>query len=329
MSAKLNSPLFASSCVSLEGLRQNVANLQAALGDPALDPDGSGDEITNVWYNADTGELVDAGGTTIAGTDTYTAGCGITISTGVISAAVDGTTIICSGGVLSATAAASAYTATLPIAISGGNDISISLGDGIYKDGSDNASIDLATASGLEFTSSKLRDKWRLHGAKGSAAANYYGTAGSGVQITSAATTYGEATATTLDASSGPSVYCPSATTLYLRPSQEGGSDATDQWDTGDARNIAYLVAGLGDFDHTADMYLGHLSSDGTSTLGKWIEPDEQTIWGIDPDGGHTLSVSGTTVTLKLKITKYTAKFFGTVSTVDADVDITHTGEAC
>jgi hypothetical protein len=55
-----------------------------------------------------------------------------------------------------------------------------------------------------------------------------------------------------------------------------------------------------------------------------------KTIWGIDPDGGHTLTTSGTSLILTLKTTKYTFDAVNFASEVDADITITYsTGTEC
>jgi hypothetical protein len=56
----------------------------------------------------------------------------------------------------------------------------------------------------------------------------------------------------------------------------------------------------------------------------------QKVIWGIDPDGGHTLTTTGTTLTLALKVTKYTFDAVNFVSAVDATVSVTYnTGTEC
>jgi hypothetical protein len=56
----------------------------------------------------------------------------------------------------------------------------------------------------------------------------------------------------------------------------------------------------------------------------------QKVIWGIDPDGGHTLDASGTALTLTLKVTKYTFDALNFVSAVDADVSVVYnTGTEC
>lgn len=61
----------------------------------------------------------------------------------------------------------------------------------------------------------------------------------------------------------------------------------------------------------------------------KWIPSPQKVIWGIDPDGGHTLTSTGTTLTLTLKVTKYTFDAVNFVSAVDEDVEIDYTGTEC
>jgi hypothetical protein len=62
----------------------------------------------------------------------------------------------------------------------------------------------------------------------------------------------------------------------------------------------------------------------------RWVESPQKVIWGIDPDGGHTIVASGTTLTLTLKVTKYTFDAVNFVSAVDEDVEIVYDdGEEC
>lgn len=61
----------------------------------------------------------------------------------------------------------------------------------------------------------------------------------------------------------------------------------------------------------------------------KWIPSPQKVLWCIDPDGGHTITTTGTTLTLTLKVTKYTFDAVNFVSAVDADVEIEYTGTEC
>lgn len=61
----------------------------------------------------------------------------------------------------------------------------------------------------------------------------------------------------------------------------------------------------------------------------RWVASPQKVIWGIDPDGGHTITSTGTTLTLTLKVTKYTFDAVNFVSAVDADVTVNYTGTAC
>jgi hypothetical protein len=61
----------------------------------------------------------------------------------------------------------------------------------------------------------------------------------------------------------------------------------------------------------------------------RWVESPQKVIWGLDPDGGHTITTTGTTLTLTLKVTKYTFDAVNFVSAVDADVTVTYTGTEC
>jgi hypothetical protein len=56
----------------------------------------------------------------------------------------------------------------------------------------------------------------------------------------------------------------------------------------------------------------------------------EVEIWGIDPAGGHTLTTSGTSLTLNLKIIKHTVYVTSVTSQIADDVDIIYnTGTEC
>jgi len=61
----------------------------------------------------------------------------------------------------------------------------------------------------------------------------------------------------------------------------------------------------------------------------RWGDSPQKTLWCIDPDGGHTITTTGTTLTLTLKITKYTFDAVNFTSATDADVTVTYTGTAC
>jgi hypothetical protein len=61
----------------------------------------------------------------------------------------------------------------------------------------------------------------------------------------------------------------------------------------------------------------------------RWVESPQKVIWGLDPDGGHTITTTGTTLTLTLKVTKYTFDAVNFVSAVDQDVTVTYEGTEC
>lgn len=61
----------------------------------------------------------------------------------------------------------------------------------------------------------------------------------------------------------------------------------------------------------------------------RWLDAPQKVLWCIDPDGGHTITTSGTTLTLTLKVTKCTFDAVNFVSAVDADVTVTYTGTEC
>lgn len=61
----------------------------------------------------------------------------------------------------------------------------------------------------------------------------------------------------------------------------------------------------------------------------RWLDAPQKVLWCIDPDGGHTITTSGTTLTLTLKVTKYTFDAVNFVSATDADVTVTYEGTEC
>lgn len=129
-------------CVPVENRIDALMNIVNEFGvGPSNDP--TDPVVTPVLANED-GDLVDPDGNIIVGGTAYTGGCGISVAGTVISAAVDGSSIICSGGVLTATGSPS-------VAIVEGPGIDITGGDTIE------ASID--TTKGLEFLTDKIAVK--------------------------------------------------------------------------------------------------------------------------------------------------------------------------
>ncbi len=61
----------------------------------------------------------------------------------------------------------------------------------------------------------------------------------------------------------------------------------------------------------------------------RWGDSPQKTLWCLDPDGGHTITTTGTTLTLTLKVTKYTFDAVNFTTATDADVTVTYEGTAC
>lgn len=61
----------------------------------------------------------------------------------------------------------------------------------------------------------------------------------------------------------------------------------------------------------------------------RWGDSPQKTLWCLDPDGGHTITTTGTTLTLTLKVTKYTFDAVNFTTATDADVTVTYTGTEC
>lgn len=104
-----------------------------------------------------------------------------------------------------------------------------------------------------------------------------------------------------------------------------------DSWDVSTAHNFRPLLAGLPLYDDTKRMSPIHIedeTDEGHQKI-KWVESPEKELWCIDPDGGHTIATSGTTLTLTLKVTKYKFSAVNFISATDADVTVMYTGTAC
>ena len=88
----------------------------------------------------------------------------------------------------------------------------------------------------------------------------------------------------------------------------------------------------LEDYDAIDRMVIGN-DPDGTGVENdenvKWIPSPQKVIWGIDPDGGHTITTVGTTMTVTLKALKHTFDAVNWVSSVAEDIEITYTGTEC
>lgn len=91
-------------------------------------------------------------------------------------------------------------------------------------------------------------------------------------------------------------------------------------------------LALLENYDSADHQIIGNdptkAGGEGTEKV-RWLDAPQKVLWCIDPDGGHTITTSGTTLTLTLKVTKYTFDAVNFVSAVDADVTVTYEGTEC
>lgn len=258
-----------------------------------------------------------------------TAGCGITIDTGVISAAVDGTTITCEGGVLVANAA-SIIDCFKTISVSGEDDV-------VADSGTDTLTFVSGDGIIIETDASTDAIQWSIDFTAFSAEF----TGGPGIDITSLVWTADIWADSHLGFTDG-----------------TGADDATDagklaiQWhEVSGYSSSGDFLYGTADGDSTKPVVrlkttedwlerLDGYSSPDSMVIGndpagdpesvKWIPSPQKVIWGIDPDGGHTIETSGTTLTLTLKVTKYTFDAVNFESAVDDEVEIVYsTGTEC
>ena len=252
-------------------------------------------------------------------------GCGVTVGGGEISAAVDGTTIDCVGGNLT-----SLVHAFSVITVAGQTDVEADQHEDVLTFvAGPNMAI---TTSGdtITFTSTDTNTTY---------------TAGAGINLSSTKFVADPNTASHVG---------------LVDPATGNDSSADDA-------QIGVLWHAIASYDVGRNMLLGHLEDDSTKpvvqyqttedwlelledysgatsmVIGndggaegiegdenvKWIPSPQKVIWGIDPDGGHTITTSGTTLTLTLKVTKYTFDAVNFVSAVDADVEIEYEGTEC
>src|SRR5262249_6779581 len=110
------------------------------------------------------------------------------------------------------------------------------------------------------------------------------------------------------------------------------GATLQEQWTVDNIKNLRHIVAGFPNYDPTKRMYLYHPANtkdDGQPSI-RWGEGQSKTIWGIDPDGGHTITASGTTLTLNLKVTKYTFDAVNLTAETDDTVSVVYnSGTEC
>jgi hypothetical protein len=316
------------------------------------------DQRIDLLVNAVT-NLIEAGG---AG---YDAGCGIDVTAlaaGTIQAAVDGVSVICEDGVLKAVAA-SDLVAGCGITIAAGEVSAATDGTTIDCIGGNLSVIAYAfgkivVATQTDVDADQVVDTLTLV-----AGANMAITT-SGGTITFVSTD----TNTTYTAGAGINLSGTKFIADPNTASHVGLVDpATGDDSSADDAQIGILWHAIEGFDDGRNQLHGHVADDGTKpkvtckttedwlelledysggdsmVIGnddgadgsegdekvKWIPSPQKVLWCIDPDGGHTITSTGTTLTLTLKVTKYTFDAVNFVSAVDADVTVNYTGTAC
>lgn len=251
-----------------------------------------------------------------------TAGCGIDITGGEVSAAVDGTTIDCVGGNLVVIAFAFGT-----IAVSGQADVdATTVSDTATFVAGANMTI---TTSGKNVTFA-------------STDTNTTYTAGAGINLTGTKFVADPNDAShvgLVDPTTGDDSTADDAQIGILWHEIEDFADGRNQLyghEADDATKPKVIAKTTEDWLELLEDYSGATSmvigNDGSAEgiegdeQVKWIPSPQKVIWGIDPDGGHTIEASGTTLTLTLKVTKYTFDAVNFVSAVDEDVEIAYTG---
>lgn len=264
----------------------------------------------------------------IAASD-LTAGCGVTITGGEVAAAVDGTTIDCVGGNLTVIAFAFGT-----ITVAGQtNFVATQASDTLPLAAGDNVTITTNGGAGPITISSSYVDTDTTY------------TAGAGVNLSGTKFVADPNTAShvgLVDPTSGDNSSADDAQIGILWHAISGFDDGRNQLyghDADDstkpkvtAKTTEDWLELLQEYSGATSMVIGNDGSaegvEGDEQV-RWIPSPQKVIWGIDPDGGHTITSTGTTLTLTLKVTKYTFDAVNFVSAVDADVTVNYTGTAC
>jgi hypothetical protein len=294
----------------------------------------------------------------------YTAGCGIDVTGTVITAAIDGTSIICSGGVLSAVAASdlvagcgitiaagevSAAVDGTTIDCVGGNLTVIAFSFGtIAVSGQSSVVADLASdtltlaaGANVTITTNAATDTITIAATD----TNTTYTAGAGVNLSGTKFIADPNTAShvgLVDPGTGADSSADDAQIGVLWHAIEGFDDGRNQLHghvADDATKPKVTCKTTEDWLELLEQYSGATSMvigndggaegiEGDENV-RWIPSPQKVLWCIDPDGGHTITSTGTTLTLTLKVTKYTFDAVNFVSAVDADVTVNYTGTEC
>lgn len=324
-----------SRCVPLDSRVEMIANVVNQIVDSgitltagdAIDATQLASNIVEVLYDNTTISLNGSGQLQAITASALTEGCGIDITAGVISAAVDGTTIICSGGNLSVGAFNFGT-----IAVSGQSNV---VAD-VVSD-----TLTLVAGSNVTITTNAGTDTITI----ASTDTNTTYTAGAGINLSSTKFVADPHTAShvgLVDPTTGDDSSADDAQIGILWHNIEGFDNGRNQLhghvadDSTKPKVTAKETEGwlelLESYDSSKHQVIINdpvqTGSEGSEKV-RWGDSPQKTLWCIDPDGGHTITTTGTTLTLTLKITKYTFDAVNFTSATDADVTVTYTGTAC
>lgn len=271
--------------------------------------------------------IYDAGVMKAVAASDLTAGCGVTIDGGEVSAAVDGTTIDCVGGNLTVIAYAFGK-----IVVAGQTDVD-----------ADQVVDTLTLVAGANMTITTSGDTITLASSYVDTNTTY--TAGAGINLSGTkfiADPHAASHVGLVDPTSGDDSSADDAQLGVLWHAIEGFDDGRNQLhghvaDDASKPKVTCKTTEdwlelLEDYSEIDNMVIGSdpdaAEEEGDEKV-KWIPSPQKVIWGIDPAGGHTITSTGTTLTLTLKVTKYTFDAVNFVSAVDADVTVTYEGTEC
>lgn len=102
----------------------------------------------------------------------------------------------------------------------------------------------------------------------------------------------------------------------------------TDPGATTDSSKLAIVWDGMTDWDNAEYQTLIHESAASAPNIPIWADLATETFTVLDPNGGHTITTSGNTLTLTLKCIRYTARLIKTAEIADDQV-INYTGTNC
>jgi len=218
-----------------------------------------------------------------------------------------------------------------------GSEIAVDLADTnpcLEDDGAGDIRLKVKSTGGLERTSDGVQDKWRYHLIKGLAKGAHTPSV-TGVLMDNVESVHGESpvalAADEINCPEGLPLYASDNEVVYAKFNNVNGIDETDSWTTDTMANLRPIMAGFTSYDPTKNLVLVHNANATTGGQEQmaWKERTNKVIWGLDPDGGHTITTSGTTLTLTLKVTKYTFDAVNLTAETDADVVVTYSGTDC